>query len=335
MGPRAQWVGALEDRDGGSVKERISTIVRRIDGGQRTHSWLAFPVAVVKKFGEDRGGTLAAQVAYYGFFSIFPLLLVLVSILGFLLAGDERFQREALDSSLASFPVVGDQIRQNIGSLGGSTSGIVIGLVTATWAGLGIVRTLQTAMNQVWDVPPTRQQSFVPRTLRALAFLLVVGVILVSAAGVGVVASRLDLGSEVLVVFGLLLSLALNAFVFFLVFRYLTSEDLTAGDVIPGALVAAGAWFGLQQLGTAIVNGQIAKADSTYGTFAIVIGLLFWLHLGAQVTLLAAEVNVVRSDRLWPRSLVKDGLTDGDRRAFDRHVRAARLREHPELRGDD
>ena len=102
-----------------------------------------------------------------------------------------------------------------------------------------------------------------------------------------------------------------------------------------GALVAAGAWFGLQQLGTAIVNGQIAKADSTYGTFAIVIGLLFWLHLGAQVTLLAAEVNVVRSDRLWPRSLVKDGLTDGDRRAFDRHVRAARLREHPELRGDD
>lgn len=284
----------------------IRRLLRTLDRWQQAHAPVAFPIAVVKKFGDDRAGRLGAQIAYYGFFSIFPLLLVSVSILGFLLADDARLRDEVLDSSLARFPVVGDQIRRNIGSLQGSVTGIVVGTATATWAGLAIVRTLQEAMNQVWEVPRAEERSFFPRNARALGFLLVVGTVIVAAAGANVVASELDLGSGFVVVVGFLLSFGLNVFVFLLVFRFLTVADVSIGDVVPGAVIAAAAWFVLQLVGTSIVSSQISKASSTYGTFAIVIGLLFWLHLGAKITLYAAEVNVVRTRRLWPRSLTGD-----------------------------
>ena len=60
----------------------------------------------------------------------------------------------------------------------------------------------------------------------------------------------------------------------------------------------------------------IKRASNVYGTLALVIGLLVWIYLGGQLTLLCAEINVVRVRRLWPRGLVQPPFTEADQRAM-------------------
>src|SRR6476620_10183789 len=94
-----------------------SRAVDAIDAYQRRHRWLGFPIAAVYKFGDDQGQYLAALITYYGFLSLFPLLLLLVTILGFALDGDPHLRAELIDSALAQFPVIGSQLRGNVHSL--------------------------------------------------------------------------------------------------------------------------------------------------------------------------------------------------------------------------
>ena len=121
----------------------------------------------------------------------------------------------------------------------------------------------------------------------------------------------------------MLVSLSINIAVFLAVFRVLTSHSPSWRDVLPGALVAAVAWEVLQLVGGYIVDRQLRHASSTYGVFAIVIGLLSWLYLAANVTLLSAEINVVLRHRLWPRSfslISEQPLTLGDEHALRRRA---------------
>lgn len=307
------------------VKEQLE----RLDRVQQRRTWLGFPVAVVKKFGEDRAGNLAALIAYFGFFSIFPLLLVFVSILGFALEGNRELQQDVLDSSLANFPVIGDQIRRNLGSLEGSGVGLGVGLATATWAGLRVVRAMQQAMNRVWAVPRFERASYLLRTAKAALFLVVIGLGTLASTVLTTVAASVDSGWASRVV-GWLSAFLLSLLVFVVAFRLLTSADISARDVLPGAGFAAVIWVGLQTLGTVIVEQRIANASSTYGTFALVIALLAWLYLGAQLTVLAAEVNVVRARRLWPRSL-RGSPTDADQRVFRSYAEMERRRAAQEV----
>jgi uncharacterized BrkB/YihY/UPF0761 family membrane protein len=144
--------------------------------------------------------------------------------------------------------------------------------------------------------------------------LLVLGVITIASAAAGSVGGGSD--NWLLAIFGIAMSVVLNLVLFLLAFRILTSEDVTWGDVFPGAVVAALAWTTLQAIGGYVVSHRLQGASPTYGTFAIVIGLLAWIYLGAQVTLFAAEVNVVRKRRLWPRAIVQPPLTEADERAL-------------------
>lgn len=284
------------------MPSRVKRLVASVDQFQRERAWLAFPVAVAKKFGSDRGGNLAALIAYYGFFSIFPLLLVLVSVLGYVLADDPALQRDILDSSLASFPVIGDQIRDNVGSLDGNLVGIGIGLATALWAGLGVVRSIEQAMDRIWDVPHAEEAPFLVRNLRALGFVVVLGGgVLLSTFAAGALS---DVGIGWLASIGALaLPFALSFGVALIAFRMLTSAQIAWRDVVPGALLAAFGWTVLQSVGGLLVRNQIQESSSTYGTFALVIGLLVWMLLIGRITLYAAEVNVVRVRRLWPVGL--------------------------------
>ncbi|MGH2576892.1 MAG: YihY/virulence factor BrkB family protein, partial [Actinomycetota bacterium] len=124
-----------------------------------------------------------------------------------------------------------------------------------------------------------------------------------------------------LVILGLAISLVMNLFLFLLAFRILTSENLTWSDVLPGAAVGSVAWTILQAFGGYYVSRQLQGASEVYGTFAVVIGLLAWIFIGAQLTLLAAEVNVVRKRHLWPRGLVQPPFTDADVEALTRYAK--------------
>ena len=299
----------------------LSTL-RRLDEVQRRHTWLSFPIAVAKKFGDDRAGSHAALIAYYGFFSMFPLLLALVTVLGILLANDPVLRERIVDSALSSFPVIGNQIRKNIRGIEASGVMLALALGLAVWTGLGVIRTAQVAMDDVWDVPKGARPGFLPRTVRALLLLIVFGAGLTASAllaGLSSSESRFGVTTQV---FAFIATVALNSFLFTTAFRVLTTAGIRWRDVLPGGVIAAVGWALLQFLGTWLVQRQLAQAKEVYGFFfAVVIGLLSWIFIAAQLTLVAAEINVVRSRRLWPRSLIPPPHTGSDVEAITREAK--------------
>ena len=273
------------------------------------------PVGVGKRFGESGAGTLAASIAYYGFFSLFPLLMVLASIASFVMEGRADLQERLLRSALSQFPVIGTQIREEVRSIEGSGLAVVIGMALTAWAGLGGIRAAQGAMDTIWDVPRKHRPGFVASAGRASLLLAVLGAFVVGGAALaGVAAASGPLGATL----GLVASGALNVAMFALAYRILTAAGLSWRAVAPGAALAGLAWTVLLAVGGFIVEARVASSSDVYGTFALVIGLLGWIYLGAQITLLGAELNVVLAERLWPRSLQGSDLTDADRRALRR-----------------
>lgn len=288
----------------------IGRPLRAIDRYQRAHGWLGFPLAVTKRYGDSGAGGLAATIAYYGFFSVFPLLMVLTSVAGMVLRDRPDLQASLLDSALAQFPVVGTEIRRNVGSIDGSGLALVIGLALAVWAGLGAVRSAQVAMDTVWDVPRRARRGTPASIAMALVMLAVLGGFILAAAAFAGLAGTAGgwLGS----IAGLAASAVLNIVVFAIAFRVLTAADVGWRDVAPGAVLAGIGWTVLLTVGGLIVGNRIASSSDVYGSFALVIGLLAWIYLGAQLMLVAAELNVVWEHRLWPRSLQGE-LTEADR----------------------
>ena len=289
--------------------------LRALDRLQQRSPRLSFPAAVIKKFGDDEAGQLAALIAYYGFVSLFPLLLVLVTVLGFVLEGDPKTQASVLNSALGQFPIIGNQLQSNVHSLKGSGIGLAIGLLGSLLAGLGITGATQNAFNQVWYVPHKHRPNFLIARLRGLGLLAVLGIlVIVSTVAAGFVTAGGQ--SAPALVGGVLVAFIVNLLLFFTAFRLLTAEDVETRDLLPGVIVAAVLWTLLQHVGGYYVDHVVRHAKETSGLFAFVLGLLAWLYLGAQVTLLAAEINVVRAQRLWPRSFFSDPLLDADRRAL-------------------
>ena len=277
--------------------------VHAFDRAQRKHPVLAVPVAVVKKFGDDQGGGLAALVAYYSFFSLFPLLLVFVTVLGYVLQGNSSLQTSIEKSVLGQFPVIGQQIQ--VHSLEGSGTALVIGLAAALWGGLGVTQAAQRAFDHVWAVPHKQRPDFLHSRLRGIALLIVLGTLfIVSTAASGVVTGGLH--GTPLKVAGIVLALLLNLSLFFFAFRLMTSDEIPTKSLLIGVAVAAAVWELLQIVGGYYVDHVYKTSSNTYAQFALVIALLIWLHLGAQMTLFAAEINVVVARKLWPRTLFGD-----------------------------
>jgi YihY family inner membrane protein len=293
---------------------RLQHALRHADDVQQRHPWLAFPSAVIRKFSDDRAGGLAALIAYYGFFSLFPLMLVVVTVASYVLQGNEDLQLRIVDSALAQFPVIGGQIRDNVGSLTGSAFALAVGIGAALWAGMAVLASVQTAMDEIWDVPRRDRGALIPRLIRGSIVLLSLGAaVLVAALAAGV---STGLGSFAAVVAGSLIAAILNVTVMLVVFRVLTAAPVSWRDVLPGAVLAGVVWTGLQAVGGYIVDNKISGAGDVYGLFAVVIGLLSWLYLGAQLTLMAAELNVVLRRQLWPRSLFPPPTGPPDERAL-------------------
>jgi inner membrane protein YhjD len=302
-----------------------SGVLGRIDLAQQRSRPLSFLVGVVKKFGDDRAGRLAALVAYYGFFSLFPAMLAMVTILGFVLDGRDDLRRRIANSALAQFPVVGESIGSSVSSpLSGNTIALVVGLAGAIWAGLGAMQAAQDAMNEVWGVPRTEYPSFLKKRLRSVGTVVVIVIGLASSTLITQLALNVVGGVFASIVL-FLATVAIDVLMFLVAFRILTVVRLRWHQLLPGAVVGGIGYAVLQLAGTAYVTRTLAGADKTYGTFATVIGLLSWIYLIAQLTMVAAEVNVVASRKLWPRSLFADTATPADQRAVETVAEGARI----------
>jgi membrane protein len=280
--------------------------VKRFDEMQRRHRWLALPLATLKRFDDDRASGLAAAVAYYAFFSLFPLLLVFVTVLGFVLSGHPGAYDSVKDSVLGRFPVIGASLQNKNHTLHGHAGTLAIAIAISLYAGMGVTGSAGQALDHIWAVPHHDRPNFFRSRLRGVLLLGSLGAIFILATGAsGIVSSGListGLGASELAPLGIILSTALNFALFMISFRVLCSVRPPWRKLMPGALLSAVIWEVLQLIGGAYIN-HIHHSENTYGDFALVLGVLAWLHLGAQGTTFAAELNVVIARREWPRTL--------------------------------
>ena len=315
----------------------IKPLLRRIDARQQRTPILGFPFAVVKKFGDDRAGGLAALMAYYGFLALFPMLLLLVTLLGLALEGNESLRESVLKSALSDFPIIGDQLKENIHSLRLSGLGLAVSIVGLLWGSLGVTQAAQHAMAQVWNVEGKDRPAFFPRFVRGLLFIALLGIDVALIAGVAQLGTFGPDQAMWFRILNLVVAAVLNVGVFIAAFRLLTPKQIPLADLVPGAIMAGIAFTLLQIGGTYLVTHQLQRTSQVYGFFAIVLGLLSWLYLSAQITLYAAEINVVRVRRLWPRSLVQPPLTEPDRQVLRNMVEQEirRPEQHVEVAFDE
>jgi YihY family inner membrane protein len=310
-----------------------SRAVDSLDGYQRRHRWLGFPLAVAYKFGDDQGAYLTALITYYGFLSLFPLLLLLTTILGFVLPGDPALQAKLVNSTLAEFPIIGSQLRENVHSLKGSGVALAVGILGTLYGTLGMAGATQNAFNRAWAVPRNERPNPIRLRLRSLLLLLVLGTgVLVTTALSGLTtggdAFGVDLGGG-LGIAAIPLATAANIGLFMLAFRVLTVSEVPTRQLRVGAVVAGVGWEIVQVIGTYYVARFLKGAPEAYGVFGVVLGLIAWIWLLALVVVVAAEVNVVSQRRLWPRALLtpftdRVRLTPADRRVYAGYVESER-----------
>ena len=311
----------------------VQKLVNWVDHAQQGRTWLAFPVAVWKKFGDDQAGNLAALIAYYGFAALFPLLLVLVTVLDIVLRSDPALREQVLNSAFGHFPVIGDQLKRNVHGLKETGPALAIGIILTFLGARGVAGAAQNALNTVWGVPMFRRPGFPWSMLRDIALILAVGIGLLATTLLSGLAGNAakSLGGPGGQVATIVVSLILNVGVFWLGFRLATAKQIGTREMLPGAVLAAIMWTILQLAGTILVAHTLSRSSSLYGVFGVVLGLLAWLYLQAQFTLYAVEANVVAARRLWPRSLAPPPLTTEDRRALDMYAKSQERRPEQDI----
>ena len=306
--------------------------VSSVDAFQRRHPVLGFPLAVVYKYFDDQGPYLASALTYYAFIAIFPLMLLGTSILGIILRGEPNWQQSILDSALAQFPIIGDELGRPEG-LQGSFAGVAVGAVAALYGAMGLGQALQNTQHVAWSVPRNSRPNPFYARLKTLVLLVTAGFSLLAVSIVSTVASTTDLFTEVLgtglkVVLPLLTIAVVGAFLT-LLFRYAATGQHSFLRAAPGGFTLALMWQGLQYAGAAYVDRVLVDTTSMTKTFGLVLGLIGFLWIGAVMAVLAMEINVVLARRLWPRALLTPftdnvQLTEADRRAYASYARMQR-----------
>lgn len=280
-----------------------SKAVESIDRAQQRRPVTAVPCAVVRRYSDDQAGRLAAQISHSGFLAVFPMLLVLFTLLGIILSGHKSLQDDIVNSALVHFPVIGPDLRDNVHQLSTNNKiALVIGLLWLSYGSLKLSRSAQVMMVVVWGVDRDDLPTFGAWMPRAVGFLVVLGVGFLAGGALAGLGAFGGLGSASAWI-GLVLSLSVNILMYWGGFLILIALPKDRRSVWPGAVIGGVGWTLLQFVGAQLVSHQLRHLSNLYGTFATVLGLIWWIALGAMVTVYAAECNVVVTRHLWPRSI--------------------------------
>ena len=306
--------------------------VSAVDKFQRRHPVLGFPLAVVYKYFDDQGPYLASALTYYAFIAIFPLMLLGTSILGLILRGEPSWQEAILDSALAQFPIIGDELGRPEG-LQGSVAGVAVGALAALYGAMGLGQALQNTQHIAWSVPRNSRPNPFYARVKTLVLLVTAGFSLLAVSIVSTLASTTDVFgtfvAEGLKTFLPVITIAVVGTFLTLLFRFAATGQHSFWRAAPGGYTLAVMWQVLQLGGAAYVDSVLVDTSSMTKTFGLVLGLIGFLWIGAVMAVLATEINVVLSRRLWPRALLTPftdnvELTDADRRAYASYARMQR-----------
>jgi inner membrane protein YhjD len=314
----------------------VERATRSVDCWQQRHPVVAFPVAVIKKFGDDQAGNLVALLTYYGFLATFPLLLAGTAVLGVALRKYPELHDKLVHSAFAEFPIVGAEIQEQLGveKFSGTTVALVVGIVVAVLGGRGFAHALQNTLNTLWAVPKVDRPGFAPRYLRTFTLLMLLGLIVVITAAASTAAgaaTSIGFGAAAARVVSFFVGTILGFGFFLALFRVATSHQVATRCLVVSAAISAVGWQLLLTVAGVVVATQLRHAQNVAGLFGAVLGLLAWLALQATVIVYAIEADVVRTKRLWPRSIIQPPLTEADKTYYTEAVRAESQRPEQQL----
>jgi YihY family inner membrane protein len=291
----------------------------RIDDFQRAHPKVSFLYAVIKKYGDDQAGHQAALMSYYGFLSLFPLLLVMTTVAKMFFNGHPQFREKVVNGVGEYLPMIGNSLEQNVHSVGGTGLALVLGVLFTLYGARGVADIFRFMVNQLWEIPHVKRTSFPWSLLRSMRIVVVGGIGLLLAPLVSGYAASAGHGPLFWIS-----SLAITLIILFGIFLYLLYASLphrhSFHDLWPSALMAAIGLLILQSVGSWLLSRQLKHLGDLYGTFAIVLGLFFWLYLQAQIIVYAFEAGTVRALKLYPRSLTPGNHTRADRKAYKLYI---------------
>jgi YihY family inner membrane protein len=311
--------------------------IRGIDGWQRRFKPAAFVFGVTKKFGDDNGGVLVTNLAFTSFLSLFPLLLVLTTILGLVASHSKKIRADVISAVYSQVPLIGHTLQsQGVEQLQrNSVIGLIFGLLVLIWGASGLAQAGLFTMEQVWNLPGPDRPGYFQRLGRALLFLGMLGGGVIATTLLATLGSFGPGGIWVSIV-SAVGAAVVNSLLYIGAFRILTPKVVETRRLLPGAVAGGVCYTAIQFVGTFLV-GHYVRSDSVYGMFGTVLGLIAWIYLAVRITVYAAEVNVVLARKLWPRSIVQPPLTVADRVSLALQATQNRRRpeQHVEVTFDD
>ncbi len=294
---------------------------------QRCRPIIGFPYAVFKRYGEDHGGWLGSLISYYGFFSLYPLLVVFATVATWVLKDrPETLQRvlEALWSKVPFVsPTLSAEVEDRVESLTGQGPALVLSLIVTLWGGVGVVRVLQDTVNSIWGVPRYRRPGLFSKLARGLVIIGMLGFGVIGTAIVAGVTLALDL-PVLAAIAAAVANIALSAGIAIALYHIVIGTSVRTAEVVPGALITAVGSYVVTLVGGLYVKLVIARMTGVYGPFATTIGLLAYVSLVVQIFVFGTEVNVVRARSLWPRAMTSE-LGPADLRAVQLTMRREAL----------
>lgn len=283
--------------------EKIQSVLRFIDRAQQSHTAISFPIAVIKRYGDEQIGKQAALVTYYAFLSLFPLLMIFITVLGFAISNNPALEAKVSQTVFHLFPALGNDLKSQVRTLRSSGLALALQILVVAYGARGLASILQETFNNIWHVSPEHRPGFWGDHARSFGMMAAVGVGMVAGTTISYVLGsilRLGITGTILLT---IVNLAITFGLFVAVFRLGTAGTITTKKLIVGALVATIGTVIIQRLGGVIMQQELPKLQGSYGSFAIALGMLFWIYLQAQVILYALVITVVRIERDWPKKL--------------------------------
>lgn len=307
----------------------IDKTVKSIDNFQQRHNPTAFIYGVIKKYGDDQASYQCALITYYGFLSLFPLLLVLTSVLQIVLKNHESLHHKIVDGLIQYFPVVGNEIESSLHSPHKSGVALVIGLLFILYGARGGTDAFRNAMDRLWQIPKSEQPGFPASIFISLKIIFFGAFGLIIATVLSSLATSLGRAVEFRIL-AILISTVVLYGLFLMLFNWATSSKrISYHDYAVGAFLAAVGIQILQLAGGFIITHELKNLSSLYGTFALVLGILFWIYLQIQVVMYSVEVDTVRKLKLWPRSITQNPMTPQDKKAYEMYPQKERFHPDP------
>lgn len=257
---------------------------------RRRWPWLDHVLSVHERFGAIGGGPLSSSLALAAFLSLFPLLLVLIAVVGFLSSGNADFATTVV-SDLGLQGRAAEVVEDAISTAESSRrTASVLGVIGLLWAGLAVVGTLQHALNAAWQ---TKGRGLLDR-LVAVGWLLGAGALFLASVALGP-ALRLTPGTARPL--AVLVGLAVTTFLFLWTYHLLGNSNVRWRVHLPGALLVASGFEILKVIGAFYVPRAIASASALYGAIGTVFAILAWFAIYGRLIVYGAVLNVVRYER--------------------------------------